>query len=585
MAKVKIERTVHAEPSERVFTEWNPDLVRGAFRRAETGSMRLAADLCDTVLADDRVTGALGSRVKGLLGLGFGFEPAEGAARRTPIIKASEHDWWKANPESELDQVLRWGIFFGLGPGQLVWTQDRQTGRMLPVLKFWHPRHLRFDPVTRGWFINTAEGERSFTPGDGTWVLYAPYGMHRPWAQGVWRACALWWMLKEYARQDWASYSEQHGRPIKVGHAPDTASKEARKALAADLSDLGSDTAIALPPGYDLKLVEASANTWGTFKAQIDSANMGMAIAVAGQNLTSQVTAGSHSAASVHNDIRLDLIESDGESLSTTLHEQQWSWWTEFNFGERRLAPWPKWDTTPPEDLKELATTLNTAGDALKKLDALGVDVDPLLERFKLTRRPEAAPKPGVQARVHQLAARPSKVPDGVLACLVPDPEVAQALAQEGGEAWGELHLTLAFFGKVDDLDPTALRGLQGELRTAAENRDDPVTAVIGGLGRFSLPEKDAFHATVDAPALLALREDVLDRAREHGLEASSLHGFTPHITLAYLDGDAPNPLHRLTPIDTVFTELQLWVGADRYAFSFGQETHRGRLPPPEEDP
>lgn len=590
MAGTKIARQEHAQPSERIFTQWDPDRVRTSFLRAEGGNLRLAADLCDNILADDRITGALGTRVKGLLGLDFTFEPARGAARRTPIIKASEEDWWKANPESELDQVLRWGIFFGLGPGQLVWREDRQSGRMLPVLKFWHPRHLRYDTEKREWFINTAAGEVPFTPGDGQWILYAPYGMHRPWAQGAWRACSLWWMLKEFARQDWASYSEQHGKPIKVGHAPPEANKEARKQLAADLSDLGTDTAIALPPGYDMKLVEAEANTWGTFKAQIDAANMGMAIAVAGQNLTTQVTGGSHSAASVHNDIRLDLIESDGESLSTCLHEQQWGWWTEFNYGERTLAPWPKWNTTPPEDLTKLAGTLNTAGDALKKLDSLNVDIEPLLERFGLTLRPEEerpapAPAPAPEVKAHvRLAARPSKVPSGVIACLVPSPEVTAALALEGGEAQAELHLTLAFFGKVEDLDPDALQALLDEASTVAANWDDPLVASINGLGRFSLPERDAFYAAVDAPALLALREDLLERAGQHGLEASSLHGFTPHITLAYLTEDQANPINRLTPVDTVFTELQIWAGPDRYAFSFGSDTHRGRLPPPEEN-
>lgn len=533
--------------------------------------------MCDSLLTDDRIGGALGSRVKGLLGLPFHFEPAQGAARRTPIIKASESDWWQSNPESELDQVLRWGIFFGLGPGELVWTEDSRTGRMLPKLKFWHPRHLRFDPQTREWFMMTVDGEVPFTPGDGKWLLYAPYGMNRPWAQGAWRACSLWWMLKTYARQDWAGYSEQHGKPIKVGHAPETASKDARKLLAADLNDLGSDTAIALPPGYDMKLVEATANTWLNFKAQIDLADSGMAIAVAGQNLTSKVQGASLAAANVHNSIRLDLINADGESLATTMHDQQWTWWTEFNFGERKLTPWPKWDTTPPTDLKELAGTLNTTGDALKKLQELGVDIEPLLERFNLTRIPEGqqpAPTPAPTGKTKaSLAAKPSKVPSGVIACLVPNPEVIKALALEGGEPPGELHLTLAFFGKTDEIDPLKIEQLlQGVSAFASAYTFGDINATINGLGRFSLPEKDALIATVDAPTLLDFRSALLETIDHHsGLMASEAHGFTPHITLAYLQHDDPPPITRLTPLTTTFTAVHVWAGGERYVYPIGQ--------------
>lgn len=590
----KISKQEYAAPSDRVFTEWTPDRVKLTFLRAEGGSLRSAADLCDTLLVDDRISGALGPRVLGLLGLPFKFEPAEGAARRTPIIKASERDWWEANPESELGQVLRWGIFFGLGPGELVWQDDPQTGRVLPRLKFWHPRHLRIDPETRQWFITTTAGEVPFTPGDGHWVLYAPYGLNRPWAQAPWRACGAWWLLKEYARQDWATYSEQHGNPIKVGEAPDTASKEARRDLAADLSSLGGDTAIALPPGYSMKLIEATANTWANFKAQIDLADSGMAIAVAGQNLTSKVQGASLAATDVHNTIRLDLIESDGESLASTLRDQQWTWWCEFNFGDRRVCPWPKWDTTPPADLKELAGTLNTAATALKSLQDLGIDIDPLLERFNLARAkdppptptPAPPPQPDAQAsaRRAQLAARPSKVPSGVIVCLVPPPDVAATLAIDGGEAAGELHLTLGFFGTTDELGDAQLEKLLTAVQVYAEAYSaGSLTASINGLGRFSLPQKDALLATVDAPALLDLRDGLLRTIDHHsGLMASELHGFTPHITLAYLAQDQDSPISRLTPLDTQFTELQIWAGPARHAFTLGSDQHRGRLPPQE---
>lgn len=141
-------------------------------------------------------------------------------------------------------------------------------------------------------------------------------------------------------------------------------------------------------------------------------------------------------------------------------------------------------------------------------------------------------------------------LPASVAARLALPADVPGALPAE------DLHLTLAVM--VDGAEPPLdeARALAAELT--------PVVATLSGLGRFSGDEADAFHATVDGPALPALC------ARVEALLGSRLdttHGFDPHVTLAYLAADAPAPLARLAPTPVTFDALALWDGATRTTF------------------
>jgi phage gp29-like protein len=175
-----------------------------------------------------------------------------------------------------------------------------------------------------------------------------------------------------------------------------------RDELASDISDLGRDTSIVTPPGYDLKLVEATANTWQTFQAQVKMADTAIAIRILGQNLSTEVQGGSYAAAQVHKAVAAAIIRADDETSATSLRSQLIWWWSAFNFGDGRKAPWPKRDTTPPADTSALAATWDKAADALDKWLKLGAPVDkdayartfrlPLIEGEEWKEPEQAAP-------------------------------------------------------------------------------------------------------------------------------------------------------------------------------------------------
>lgn len=344
------DRHEYREQHGRHLSAWTNASLTTARLIADGGTLSYAAELVDELRADSRVAGVLPQRVNGLLGLPLSFEASGDGRRRGRAVRALEadEDWWAIAPEHELADLQTWGLLLGVGLAELVWTRS-DSGRVLPRLKVWDPRWLRYEWQTRRWLLRTDDaGEIEIIPGGGKWVVYTPYGSSRPWAKGLWRALAKWWLLKSFALNDWARHGEMHGSPIRVGTCPEGSQAEDRQAFAEDLAAIGSDTSLVAPPGYEVDLLEAAAKTWEMFPKQIETANAELSILLVGQNLTSEVTGGSFAAAKIHQNVRDDLVRFDAEALAACLREQVLTWWAEFNFGDAGLAPWPNWDTKPP---------------------------------------------------------------------------------------------------------------------------------------------------------------------------------------------------------------------------------------------
>lgn len=408
MAKSKRQAIVESsrsirEPSARAFVSWTPALIRSAEILAQGGTLRLAADLVEELLIDDRINGVLSARTGGLLGLPMEFEAGMGRRKQRAIraLEAGE-DWWQSFPEDQLSQLLAWGLVLGVGLGQMLWRYN-EAGRVIGTLRVWNPRSLRWDWQARTWMLQVDDGsEIEIVPADGSWILYTPYGANRPWSVGLWRGLARWWLLKQYARSDIGRAGEFTA--ARIGTAPQGATLVDRRAFAADLQNLGGDTGICMPYGFDVKLLEMNASTHEIYVAQNKLANDGITILIGGQNLTTEVSGGSLAAAQVHAEIRADKIRSDDETLATTIHDQYLERWADLNFGDPKAAPWPLHETAPPTDTAALASTWSAAGDALGKWKSVGANVDleaaaerfdvPLMEGAPLLPAPDPTTEP-----------------------------------------------------------------------------------------------------------------------------------------------------------------------------------------------
>ncbi len=362
------------EPNPAIGRHLSPLQIKSIEATANAGNLTLAADLCHAFMADGRVQAALTQRIGGLLSLDLAFE--SGLKKSTRVLNAIEDDFFEAFNESDLFQLYSWGLLLGVGLGQITWDVGAR-GRLLPKIKVWNPRWLSFDFERDTWRVLTNNGDVvDIVPGDGQWILYTPKSSRAPWQHGLWRALNTPFFVKADGALDWARYNEVYGSPIRAFTGGQGISQRQLDIIASDLDTAKGFTSIALPQGSEFHLVEATGNTWDTFRESLQWASTEISIAILGQNLTSEVNGGSFAAAETHRDVVSTLIAFDAQSESTFLHHQLLRWWAIYNFGDAALAPWPMRDTKEPEDLTAKADLWRALGEAMLNLKAVGIPVD-----------------------------------------------------------------------------------------------------------------------------------------------------------------------------------------------------------------
>lgn len=378
-----------SEPSVRVQTLWTPARIRTVAAQADGGNIQPIADLCDQVIRDDRFGENLQTLADSVLGADLKWEAGLRKRRqkpdeKVPLESEADNDWWETYHEAEYAQIVVWREMLGFCWARKVWQISDKTGRWVPLLIFWHPRHFRYDTFQKQWFVKIDEiGTEVAIEAGADWVVFYRRGVTRPWADGQWRGLSRWWMLKALAISDWGVHSEKAAR--QVISSDDSVNAADRKALAADLYALSKDGVVVLPKGFVYSLVEATANTRDIYQAQVDAANMAGTVAILGQNLTTEISDnGSRAAGQVHERKEGRKVRYISESLSTTLHEQVMLEWARQNFGGAQEPPWHVWQVTPPADLGAKATTYSTVATAIATLKSVGKAIpdDKLKEEF-----------------------------------------------------------------------------------------------------------------------------------------------------------------------------------------------------------
>ncbi len=369
------------------WSEWDSiSLVKTAIRQLEQGEFSQAAQVVDAMQRDDRIAGCLGTRTEALSSLPFHFEPGEGPRGEEAAKRAGEL-FERLFPDSALAEVQRWGLMLGAAPGQLLWTQDE--GEWVPQLQVWHPRYLSWRHQTGSFWLSTADGQAEVVPGNGQWFLYTPLGLARAWMAGRVRSLYVPWLLRQWGSRDWGRWSEVLGTPTKKARTPMGAQPDDIERFLREVASLGAESTIRLPQDasgnkFDVELLEAEGKGWEGFEKLLDKQETNIAVAILGQNLTTEVKGGSYAAATVHATIRNDLLRADADNLSDLLYLQVLRPWATFNYGDPDAAPRPCWQTEPPEDKKGASEALASFGKALSGLLKAGLrpDVEQLAARF-----------------------------------------------------------------------------------------------------------------------------------------------------------------------------------------------------------
>ena len=365
-------------PIVSIATEWTVQRVRAALHSNLIGMFDTPAMLADEMLGDDRVQATMGSRIAGLLGREVIFEPADDSIAAREVCDAWEPCWDGIGGYGSLGWMQAYFMLLGWAPAQLVWDTTGPVWR--PQMRPWHQRFTYYHWTLRRYIALSQDGQISIEPGNGKWVLHAPWGDYRAWLFGGLRAVAEPWLIRHFAYRDWARYSEVHGIPIKLAGCPASADPTQRSQYEAQLQNLPSETTILLAKGmegqgsdYTLDLLEATDTAWESFPGLIDRCDQSIVLALLFQNLTTEVKGGSFAATTAHMDIRQAGIERDNLGWIKTIREQIARPFAFLNFGDPNLAPKTRYDVQSLEQHAESAKLVTQLSQAINFLRQGGV--------------------------------------------------------------------------------------------------------------------------------------------------------------------------------------------------------------------
>lgn len=357
---------------------WSVHGVREALIAHMIGIFYLSGQLADSLLGDPRIQATIGSRISGLFGREVIFEPADDSMAAKEVLVAWMKVWPKLATAAAMTEMQAYAILQGFEPGQLVWDTAKTPWQ--PYLRPWHTRFVYYHWDLRRYIAISQNGPVVIEPGNGKWVLHAPYGQYRGWIRGANRAVSEPWLMRHWGMRDFARWSEKHGIPITKALAPAASDEVQRDAFERALAQLGTESTILLPRGvdeqfsYDIDFAEPQSESWEGFPGLVDRCDMDIVLSIMFQNLTTEVKGGSFAATSAHMDIREGGIQFDNESWCHTIGEQIARPFAFFNFGDADLAPKTRWDVPKLSEHSAAADQFSKFGTAIEVLARGGIE-------------------------------------------------------------------------------------------------------------------------------------------------------------------------------------------------------------------
>jgi len=369
-----------------------PARLASILERAEQGDLTAQAELfMDMEEKDGHVQAEMHKRKMAVIGLDWHLQPphdaSEAEKKATGLLESRIRDM--LDVEDVLFDALD-AIGHGYSCLELEWQQDKIG--WFPEIKHRSPRWFCIDPehpnVVRLRSPAQLHGEPLRDLG---WILHQHKSRSGDLARtGIHRALVWPFLFKNYSVRDLAEMLEIYGLPIRIGKYSPGATEKEKKTLMRAIMSLGHNAGGIMPDSMEMELITATASGGSDpFKAMIDWCESTQSKVILGNALsTMDSRGGSQALGTVHNDVRLDIRNSDARQLASTLSGYLIYPVAMLNglFANDRCPTW-KFDTQEADDLALYA-------DALPKLAAAGaiIPIRYITEKLKIPERENDEP-------------------------------------------------------------------------------------------------------------------------------------------------------------------------------------------------
>jgi len=367
---VSLSKEISAHPSVGL----TPQKLAQILEQAEQGYLRAQAELfMDMEEKDGHIQAEMHKRKMAVVGLDWSLQPPHDATATEKKAAARLERIIKNNMDVE-DMIF--DALDAIGHGysclELDWKKDKQ-GFYFPTPIHRTPRWFVVDPRepdrVRLRSKDSVYGDELQPFG---WIEHK-HKSHSGFLvrTGLHRALAWPYLFKNYAVKDLAELLDIYGLPIRIGKYNVGASPEEKKTLMKAIIGIGHNAGGIIPESMQMDFVAAtSGSNADPFTTMIDWCEATESKAITGSVLSNMgAKGGSQALGNVHNEVRLDIRNSDARQLASSLTKQFIIPIAAINglFADKRAPRWT-FDTQEGADL-------NLYADALPKLAQAGAQI------------------------------------------------------------------------------------------------------------------------------------------------------------------------------------------------------------------
>lgn len=286
----------------------------------------------EDTLRDDHVRAGVNQRAHGVIARPWEVQPG---GKRS--LDKSAAEFLRETLESlEWDRItleMLSGVFYGFSVAEAMWSRD---GRFISLqdIKVRNRRRFGFDgeaQLRMKTFADSMPGE--LMPDRKFWV--ARFGAdHADAPYGLGLAHYLYWpvWLKRNALRFWAVDLEKFGSPTVVGKYPNGTLKPDQDKLLQACQAAQRDSAIVIPEGMLVELLEASRPGSAAHAEFKDAMNEAILMVCLGQTATAKGTSGALGSESERERVKDAILKADADVLSASFMRSIITWLIEWNF-------------------------------------------------------------------------------------------------------------------------------------------------------------------------------------------------------------------------------------------------------------
>lgn len=330
----------------------------------------------DAIGRDPRISANLGIRARAVVAREWGMTPF---SQETVDIKAAEYTQ-KVFLGFAFDlarrSILRGGSLKGFAVSEVMWDYSEGDTFILDM-RYRHQRRFDFNR-DRHLLLKTLANPlgENVTVREGLPLKKFQHVMfgdevETPWGIGLGRELYWPWWFKKNDIKSWLMHGDKFAGPTVVGEYEPGAPEVDQNKLLAAAQAVHSRSAIIHPKGMLLRLMEAARNgSAGTYRELVEFLNDEITICILGQTATTQGTPGKLGNDTAQENVRLDLVKADADSLCEAFNARDTGvirWLVDYQFPGLGRYPQMWIDCEEEEDKKTLAERDDKLTSAMDK--------------------------------------------------------------------------------------------------------------------------------------------------------------------------------------------------------------------------